>query len=339
MMRGRRGASRLRGVPGSPPPHPLKLKVVSVFAPASVANLGVGFDAIGAAIDGPGDVVTARLSGTPGVRVVAVTGDGGRLPRDAARNTAAVAARAVLDAFGGTTRAGIDLTLAKGLPLASGLGSSAASAAAGAYAAALLLGVPEKTMLLRAVLLAEHAADGGWHGDNGFPSLLGGIRLVPFSDPDGPLEAIALPVPPRLRLVLVHPSLELPTRQARRVLPRRVTLAEHVRGGAALAGLVAALHSGDVAAAGRFAASDRIVEPARSPLVRGYAAVRRAMEEAGALGVVLAGAGPALVALAVSTASAARIALAGAAAFRAAGVAAEARVHRVDPVGARRVRR
>jgi homoserine kinase len=315
------------------------LKIVSVFAPASVANLGIGFDALGAALDGPGDVVTARLSGEPGVRIVAVTGDGGRLPRDEARNTAAVAARAVLDAFGGKRRTGIDLTLAKGLPISSGLGSSAASAAAGAYAAALLLGISEKTTLLRAVLLAEHAADGGWHGDNAFPSLLGGIRLVPSSDPDGPLEAIALPVPPRLRFVLVHPDLELPTRRARRVLPRRVTLEEHIRHGAAFAGLVAALHSGDLAAAGRFAASDRIVEPARSPLVRGYAAVRRAMEEAGALGVVLAGAGPSLVALAGSMASAARIAVAGEAAFRAAGVAADARVHRVDPLGARRVRR
>ena len=315
------------------------MKTVSVFAPASVANLGVGFDALGVALDGPGDVVTARLSREPGVRVVAVSGDGGRLPRDAERNTAAVAARAVLVEFGGEKRAGIDLDLEKGLPLSSGLGSSAASAAAGAYAAALLLGAPDKRKLLRAVLLAEHAADGGWHGDNAFPSLLGGIRLVPSSDPDGPLEAISLPVPPRLRLVLVHPALELATRRARRALPRRVTLAEHVRHGAAFAGLVAALHSGDIAAAGRFASSDRIVDPARSPLVRGYAAVRRAMEEAGAPGVVLAGAGPSLVALAGSAAAAAKIARAAVAAFGAAGVEAEARIHRVDPVGARRVRR
>jgi homoserine kinase len=268
-----------------------------------------------------------------------VTGDGGRLPRDAGRNTAAVAARSVLEEFGGSRRRGIDLALAKGLPLSSGLGSSAASAAAGAFAAALLLGVADKTKLLRAVLLAEHAADGGWHGDNAFPSLLGGIRLVPSSDPGGPLVAISLPVPPRLRHVLVHAAHVLASRGARRVLPRRVPLAEHVRHGAAFAGLVAALHSGDLAAAGRFAGSDRIVEPARTPLVRGYAGVRRAMEEAGALGVALAGAGPSLVALAGSVASAAKIARAAVAAFRAAGVEAEARVHRIDRLGARRVGR
>ncbi len=338
-MRGRRRPSSQRGSPGSPPPRPLDdVRSVSVFAPASVANLGVGFDALGIALDGPGDVVTARLSERPGVRVVSVTGDAGRLPRDARRNTAAVAAMVVLGEFGHKGRTGIDLAIAKGLPLASGLGSSAASGAAGAYAAALLLGVSDRRKLLRAVLLAEHAADGGWHGDNAFPSLLGGIRLVPSSDPEGPLEAISLPVPPRLRLVLVHPDLELPTRRARRVLPRRVTLVEHVRHGAAFAGLVAALHAGDLAAAGRFAASDRIVEPLRAPLVRGYEAVRRAMEEAGAFGVVLAGAGPSLVTFA-TPGGAAAVAEAATLAFRAAGVRAEARVHRVDSRGARRVTR
>jgi len=304
-----------------------------------VANLGVGFDALGVALDGPGDLVTARLVEAPGVRLASVDGDGGRLPREARRNTAGAAALAVLEEFAGRGRFGIELTLVKGLPLSSGLGSSAASAAAGAYAAALLLGIADKTKLLRAALAGEHAADGSWHGDNVFASLLGGLRLVPTSNPAGPLSALALPVPPRLRFVLVHPDLELTTRQARRVLPRRVTLADHVRNGAAFAGLVAALHSGDLVAAGRFAASDTIVGPARAPLVRGYAAVRRAMEEAGALGVALAGAGPSLVALCPAGAPAARVAAAAETAFRREGIAATARVHRVDMRGARVVRR
>ncbi|HQR68840.1 MAG TPA: homoserine kinase, partial [Thermoanaerobaculia bacterium] len=163
------------------------MKRVTVFAPASVANFGVGFDALGLALDGPGDVVTARLVGTPGVRLTAIDGDGGRLPREARRNTAGVAALAVLEEFAGRGRFGIELTLTKGLPLASGLGSSAASAAAGAYAAALLLDVTDRSNLLRAALAGEHAADGSWHGDNVFASLLGGLRLVPSSDPAGPL--------------------------------------------------------------------------------------------------------------------------------------------------------
>jgi len=309
------------------------VRAVRVFAPASVANFGVGFDALGAALNGPGDVVLARLSDRPGVRVVSIEGDGGRLPKDARRNTAAVAAAAVLRAEG--ARLGLDLWLRKGLPLASGLGSSAASAAAGAWAAGLLLGVREKTSLLRAVLSAEHAADGAWHGDNAFASLLGGLLLVPSSDPRGRLEPVPLRYPDRLRLVLVHPRLELTTRVSRRVLPRRISLDDHVRGAAAFAGLVASLAAGDLAAAGRFLSSDRIVEPARSRLVPAHAVVIEAMRRAGACGCALAGAGPALMALSEAGPVAEEVARAGRAAFARAGVEATARVHRIDRRGAR----
>jgi homoserine kinase len=312
---------------------------ISVFAPASVAYFGVGFDALGAALDGPGDIVTARLSEKPGVKIVSIEGDGGRLPREARRNTAGAAALAVLEEFAGRERFGLELSIAKGLPLASGLGSSAASAAAGAYAAALLLGLTDKRKLLRAVLVAEHAADGAWHGDNVFPALLGGLQLVPGSDPARLLAPVALQVPARMRLVLVRPELEVATRDSRRVLPRRVPLAVHVRNAAAFAGLVVALGAGDLVAAGRYVSSDLVVEPARAPLVPGYAAVRSALERAGALGVALAGAGPSLLALCTAGASPGRVAEAGVAAFRRAGVAATARVHRVDARGARAVRR
>jgi homoserine kinase len=312
---------------------------ISVFAPASVANFGVGFDALGAALDGPGDVVTARLVETPGVRISSIEGDGGRLPREARRNTAGAAAIAVLEEFAGRGRFGFELSIAKGLPLASGLGSSAASAAAGAWAAALLIGLTDKRKLLRAVLVAEHAADGAWHGDNVFPALLGGLQLVPGSDPEHPLAPVGLPGPARLRLVLVRPELEVATRDSRRVLPRRVPLRDHVRNAAAFAGLVVALAAGDLAAAGRYVSSDVVVEPARAPLVPAYAAVRSAMERAGALGVALAGAGPSLLALCTSGAAPSRVAGAGVTAFLQAGVAATARVHRVDARGARVVRR
>ncbi|MCL4809491.1 MAG: homoserine kinase, partial [Thermoanaerobaculia bacterium] len=129
---------------------------VRAFAPATVANLGPGFDVLGAAVDGPGDTVTAWRSKKAGVRLVEVTGDQGRLPLDAERNTAAVAATFVLEAAlaakRATPRTGIELSLEKGLPLSSGLGSSAASAAAGARAVALLLGETRKRVLLEAVL-------------------------------------------------------------------------------------------------------------------------------------------------------------------------------------------
>ena len=279
----------------------------------------------------------ARLTDRPGVRLDGITGDGGRLPVSVRRNTAAVAAAAVLEAAG-ERRRGIELTLEKGLPLSSGMGSSAASAAAGALAAGLLLGIADRTALLRPALLGEHVADGSWHGDNVFASLLGGFVLVPSSDPDGPLAPVRLRFPGRLRLVLVHPALELETRRARGVVPKSVPMAVHVAHAASLAGFAVALASGDLACAGRALLEDRLVDPARLPLVRGGRAVLDAMLGAGAFGVCLAGAGPSLLALAEDGPFAARIARAGETAWRRARVAAHASVHRIDARGARRVR-
>ena len=310
---------------------------VTVFAPASVANFGVGYDVLGAALDGPGDVVRARLTREPGVRLLAVTGDGGRLPRSARRNTAAVAAAAVLGGAG-ERRRGIELTLEKGLPLSSGMGSSASSAAAGALAAGLLLGITDRASLLRPALLGEHVADGAWHGDNVFASLLGGLVLVPSSDPEGPLSPLRLRVPTRLRLVLVHPALELPTRRARAVVPRSVPMASHSAHAAALAVLVAGLAAGDLARAGRALLEDRLVDPARLPLVPGAPAVRDAILGAGAHGACLAGAGPSLLALTEEGPVPGRIARAAETAWRRAGITARASVHRLDTRGARRVR-
>ncbi|MDL2716467.1 MAG: homoserine kinase [Acidobacteriota bacterium] len=314
------------------------MNAVSVFAPASVANFGVGFDVLGAALDGPGDVVTARFSSTRGVRVLEITGDGGRLPRDSRRNTAAVAAAAVLAECGVRGR-GIELSLAKGLPLSSGLGSSAASAAAGALAAGLLLGATDRRDLLRAALMGEHAADGSWHGDNVFSSLLGGFVLVPSSDPAAPLAPVSLRVPPRLRLILVHPALELLTRRARAVVPKKISMAAHTAHAGALARLVLALSSGDLAGAGACLVADRLVDPSRLPLVPGGRAVLDALLRAGAHGACLAGAGPALVALTEESADVVGIGRVAVAAWKKAGVTAGARVHRIDRRGARLVPR
>ena len=312
---------------------------VSAFAPATVANLGPGFDVLGAALDGPGDTVTAWRAKKPGVRLVEVKGDRGRLPLDAERNTASVAAAFVLEsaiaAGRATARTGIELALEKGLPLASGLGSSAASAAAGAKAAALLLGESRKRVLLEAVLRGENAADGSWHGDNGFASILGGLVLVPSSDPADFVTPVSLPVPPGLRLVLVHPDAELETKDARRVLPREIPLSEATRQAAALASLVDALHRGDLVAAGAWTMGDRIAEPRRRSLVPGWDEVTAAMKKAGAYGWALAGAGPTILALSEEGPAPAKIAKAAEKAFRALGVESEATVHAVSPRGAR----
>ena len=112
--------------------------MIAAFAPATVSNVAAGFDVLGFALDEPGDVVAADLRDEPGVAILDITGDGGRLTRDAARNTAGAAVEALL-ALLGTSR-GIALTSHKGLPLASGVGSSGASAVAAVVAVNELLG-------------------------------------------------------------------------------------------------------------------------------------------------------------------------------------------------------
>ena len=286
---------------------------VRVVAPASIGNLGVGFDALGAALPGPVDELVARRSPAPGVEVVAVHGDDGRLPRGAERNTAAVAAAAVLARSG--LAAGLALELTKGIPLAGGLGSSAASSVAGALAADTLIGSDLSTAdLLACALAGERAGCGAGHGDNIAPCLLGGIVLVRGLDP---VDAVRLPVPAGLAAALLHPPVELETRTARAALGPTVRLADAVAQWADLAAFVAALHRSDWELLER-SLRDHVAEPRRAALVPGFRAVQRAARESGALGCSLSGAGPSIFALcrgldrAVSVGDAMRAALAAA---------------------------
>ncbi|HEY7513168.1 MAG TPA: homoserine kinase, partial [Vicinamibacteria bacterium] len=181
---------------------------VTAFAPGSASNLGPGFDCLGMALAGAGDQVTARLTGGAGVRVRTVSDP--RIPTDAARNTAAIAAAAVLRRAG--SDAGMDLAVQKGLPLAGGMGGSAASAVAGAVAAdaAVKAGLPLRA-LLEAALEAESVV-AGRHADNVAPSLFGGAVLILGIDP---FEMAVTRVHDSLVFVLATPSYEVETARAR----------------------------------------------------------------------------------------------------------------------------
>jgi homoserine kinase len=276
-----------------------------------VGNLACGFDTLGLALESPGDIVAARLAAGPGVTLDRIEGDEGRLPLEADRNTATVAARALLDAAG--IDQGVELTLSKGLPLASGLGSSAASAVAAVVAVDALLGLGRpRPELLAAALAGEQVASGGRHADNVAPCLYGGCTLVRSSDP---LDVVSLPVPPELTVAILHPHLEVSTREARSLLPRSVPLATAVGQWANLGGFVAALFRSDWELMSR-SLHDLVAEPVRAPLVPGFAAAKQAALEAGALGASLSGAGPALFALCRGRESAQLVAEALAAAFR-----------------------
>jgi homoserine kinase len=314
---------------------------VRVFAPASVSNLGPGFDILGLAIERPGDLVEAELSDVPGVEIVEITGEGGVLPSDSARNVAGVAAAHVLKRVqereggqGAARSAGIRLRLHKRMPLASGLGSSAASSVAASIAVNELFGRPftGRELLLSAVE-GERAASGSPHADNAAPCMLGGIILVRTYEP---LDVLSLPVPPDLWVVVVHPHCSIRTAEARAlVFNRQYSLAECVANMGNLGAFVGALYRGDLELVGR-CISDQLVEPVRAKLIPGFVEVKAAALAAGALGCSISGSGPSLFALAESGSTAKRVANAMSEAFQSAGgVSNDVYVSRVNTEGAR----
>jgi homoserine kinase len=281
----------------------MSLRAVEAVAHATVANLGVGFDILGMALQAPFDVVRAERCPEQGVRIAAIAGDDGKLSRDPTRNTAGIAAAHVLRQIGAAD--GVCLTVHKGLPLASGLGSSAASAVAAAVAVNALFGEPLDRAALLAASLEGEAAVSGRHADNVAPALFGGITLVLGTT----AEAIySLPLPSDLHLALATPAIAVPTAQARAVLPQNVPLKAMIHQTAQVALLVHALHTGDLALLGMAMERDSVVEPARAHLMRGLAEVRAAARAQGALGTVISGAGPTLCSLCDSAACAERVA-------------------------------
>ena len=186
-------------------------KEVRVFAPATVANVACGYDVLGFAIEAPGDEVVARHSAEPGLRIVKITGDDGKLPAEVSRNTAGVAAQDLLRHLGMLDR-GVELEIHKKMPFGSGLGSSAASAVAGAYAVNKLIGEPlTKKQLLPFAMAGESSADGAWHADNVGPCLLGGIVFIRSNQE---LDMAQLPGPENLWATVVHPDIEILTKVA-----------------------------------------------------------------------------------------------------------------------------
>ncbi len=268
------------------------IQSVEVRAPATVANLGPGFDILGMALAEPADHVIAERSPQPGINIASITGDEGRLTLDPLRNTAGVAAAYVLKQIG--VREGVRLTIHKGLPLASGLGSSAASAVAGAVAVNALFGEPLTRAELLSACIEGEAAVSGRHADNVAPALFGGIVLVTGITPD---TIHPLPIPPGLIFALVTPAVGVPTAKARAVLPKQVSLGQAVHQAGAVAQLVLALCSGDLTLLARAMESDQIIEAARADLMPGLADVRAAAAQAGGMATIISGAGPTLLTL------------------------------------------
>ncbi|MGY0558709.1 MULTISPECIES: homoserine kinase [unclassified Lysobacter] len=258
----------------------------TAFAPASVGNIGVGFDLLGHSIEGPGDRATVRRIEPPVVRISAIVGNVAgvaQLPMDAVRNTAGRALIELREQYG--IAHGFELQLHKGIALGSGLGGSAASCVAALIAANALLDVPlSRDQLYPLALLGESVASGSVHGDNVAPMLFGGVVLAT------PTRAIPLSAPP-LHCAVVHPHYMVETRYAREALAAPYRISEFVQHSEYLALFLTGLARGDseLIAAGLH---DVLVEPRRAVLVPGFAQVKAAALAHGALGASISGAGP-----------------------------------------------
>ncbi|SEL58689.1 homoserine kinase [Parapedobacter koreensis] len=269
---------------------------VHVFAPATVANMVCGFDVLGFALYDPGDEVIIRRVEEPGVRLVNITGDDGRLPRQVSKNTVSASVVSFLQHIG-RTNIGIDMELHKRMPIGSGLGSSAASTVAGLYAINTLLGSPlSRRELLPFAMQGEELACGHGHADNVAPALLGGITLIRGYDP---VDVVALPVPPALHASVVFPHVDVPTRDARQMIRTKVALKDAVTQWGNIAGLVAGLFTDDYALIGR-SMQDVLIEPTRAILIPEFYEMRRLAMEAGALSFGISGSGPSVFAFARS---------------------------------------
>lgn len=266
------------------------MKKIQVFASATVANVGPGFDVLGFALKNIGDVVEARKVSKRGVKIIKILGDDSQLPMQAEKNTVGIAALEVLKKL--NSKEGVELMLEKRMPLSSGLGSSAASAVAGAYAVNLLFGNKLKKEELIGPCLKAESKVSGYHADNIAPSLFGGFVLIRSYDPLHivPLGSLDMHV------IIAHPDYTITTKFARSVIPKTISLKKVVSNLGNLSTIIAAVFKNDVKLLGK-GINDEIIEPIRARLIPGFYEAKKAALSSGAYGCSISGAGPSIFAI------------------------------------------
>jgi homoserine kinase len=270
----------------------MKRNSISVFAPATVANVACGFDVLGFALHQPGDIVTLNLNKSQSISIKTITGDNGALPLDVKKNTAGVAIAAYLHYIG--SKQGVEIAIEKKIPLGSGLGSSASSSAAAVVGINELMGKPlTRKELIPFAMEAERVACGAAHADNVAPAILGGFVLIRSYTP---LDIVNIPSPKRLYCSVVHPHIELLTEDARKVLKKEIKLPAAIAQWGNLAALIAGLIRSDYDLIGR-SLHDVVAEPVRSVLIPGFEHIKQAALDAGSLGCSISGSGPSVFAL------------------------------------------
>jgi len=265
---------------------------MKVYAPASIANLGAGFDVLGLALESPGDIVKVKENSEPGAKITKISGiQAKRLPMDPEKNCVTLAAESILKKAG--VDFGLEFELEKGIRHSSGLGSSAASAACGAYAAMRYLNLElTNNEFIEAASVSEMVVSGK-HFDNLSASLLGGLTIVRTITP---VDILRLEIP-KFDIAVCTPNFELHTEVGRGVLPKEVKFKHAVRNTANTAAIVYGTIKNDLRTIGK-GTNDYIVERVRAPLIPGFYEVKHCVMEAGALGFGICGAGPSIFAIA-----------------------------------------
>jgi len=266
---------------------------IIVEAPASSANVGPGFDVFAIALDSPKDRVIISMGGEQ--LKISIEGIGSdRIPVFVGSNTAGITASTLIRDFNLPKR--VSIRIIKGVPLAMGMGSSAASASAVAFGMNRLFSLNlDPNTLVRYASYGETASAGKPHADNVSASLLGGFTIVRSYEP---MEVIKIDPPKHLGICIASPQISYgakKTEQFRAVIPQSIELEKLVYNVGNASAIVAAIFQKDLQLFGR-ALSDAVVEPARSKLIPGYSDVKKAALDSDALGVTISGAGPSMVA-------------------------------------------
>ncbi|MBK5193440.1 MAG: homoserine kinase [Flavobacteriaceae bacterium] len=266
------------------------MEELRIFAPATVANLSCGFDVLGACLDNVGDQMLLRKNDLNQIRITKITGQ--ELPFETDKNVAGVAVKALLEKLG--TNQGFDIEIHKKIKAGSGIGSSAASSAGAVFAVNKLMGQPFTLKeLIPFAMEGERLASGNAHADNVAPALLGGFCLVKSYQP---LEILKLPCPPELRVVVLHPLIEVKTKDSRALIKLNVSLQKAVSQWGNLGAFVSALYTEDYGLLGR-SLKDEIIEPVRSILIPFFDDLKEIAIKNGALGFGISGSGPSVYAM------------------------------------------
>ncbi|HUX60669.1 MAG TPA: homoserine kinase [Ignavibacteriaceae bacterium] len=305
------------------------MKKIKAFAPASVTNVGSGFDVMGFAIENPGDEIILKVTDEPGIKITKITGDGGKLSKDPYKNTAGLSLISMVEHL--EYKKGIEIELNKKMALGSGLGSSAASAVASVFAFNELLGKPlSKKELIKFALEGEKLTCGGTpHADNVAACMMGGFVIVRSISP---IDVINIDFPKNLFCTIIHPHLEIITANTRKILRKHILLSDAVKQWGNVAGLVAGLVSSDYELIGN-SLQDFIIEPVRSILIPNFYEVKNAALAAGAIGCSISGSGPSIFAFSKSKVSAEKVGNAMKQVLNAIGIGNDLYISKINKIG------